>query len=140
MLFQLSLIVRIKSNRATLVHAVVQYRERYCTTACTNVARFDLIRTINESWNNIGQENDRQKYGLLLDCRSVQIIKQHVRHYLDADNQALFVDVELRRVDHRRDALLPVTDSEEVKESGNDFLVERKILGAHLRLWRENIL
>src|SRR5262245_24666745 len=79
-------------------------------------------------------------YPLLIGRRPIQIIQQHVRHQLDADDQALFIDVEFRRMDTRGDALLPVPDAEEVKESGNDFLVARKIFRAHLRLWRGDIL
>src|SRR5215475_5296030 len=79
-------------------------------------------------------------YPLLVDGRSIKIIQQHIRHQLDADYQALFIDVEFRRVDHRGDALLPVSDAEEVKESGNDFLIVREVFRAHLRLWRGDIL
>src|SRR5262249_42867557 len=77
---------------------------------------------------------------LLVYRRSIKIIQQHVRHQLDADDQALFIDVEFRRVDHRGDALLLVSDAEEVEEAGNDFLIVRKIFGAHLRPWRDDIL
>src|SRR5262245_4059653 len=79
-------------------------------------------------------------YPLLVYRRSIKIVQQHVRHQLDADDQALFIDVEFRRVNHSGDALLPVADAEEVEEAGNDLLVARKIFRAHLRLWRDDIL
>src|SRR5262245_16004586 len=71
---------------------------------------------------------------------SIEIIQQRIRHQLDADDQALIIDVEFRRVDHGGEALLLVSDAEEVKESRNDLLIARKIFRAHLRLWRGDIL
>src|SRR3954464_4957078 len=66
----------------------------------------------------------------------VEVVEQDVRHYFDADDEALFVNVEVGRVPARRDSLRAVADAEEVVEAGDDLLIRGEVFGGHERLER----
>src|ERR1043165_7217284 len=55
----------------------------------------------------------------------IQIIKQHVGHRLDSDDEALFVHVELRRVNLGRDASGLIADAQEIEEAWDDLQIGR---------------
>src|SRR5438067_10208513 len=61
----------------------------------------------------------------------IQIIQQNIRHDLDAYDQTLFVNVEVRSVPACGYPSGLVADAQKVVEAGRDFLKVRKIFCGH---------